>query len=148
MPTDSTFLQDFSCFRDLSEKQLKAIAQITDAVCYPPGQVLFEEGKPGERLFFLVKGDVEVLYNIGEAGQVRVDTVSGEEVVGCSALVEPYAYTATERSLTEVEVLEVDATSLRELTQKDCQLGFSLQQHIICVLMERILDLRLGAALQ
>ena len=148
MPTDPTFLRDFSCFRDLSDDQLKAIAQITNAVCYPSGQILFEEGKPGEHLFFLVKGDVEVLYNIGEAGQVHVDTVSGEEVVGCSALVEPYTYTATERSLTEVEVLEVDAASLRELMQKDCQLGLSLQQHIIRVLMERILDLRLGAALQ
>jgi CRP/FNR family cyclic AMP-dependent transcriptional regulator len=146
MPTDPTFLRDFSCFRDLSDDQLKAIAQITNAVCYPPGQILFEEGKPGERLFFLVKGDVEVLYNIGEAGQVHVDMVSGEEVVGCSALAEPYTYTATERSLTEVEVLEVDAASLRELMQKDCQLGFSLQHQIIRVLTERILDLRLAAA--
>jgi CRP/FNR family transcriptional regulator, cyclic AMP receptor protein len=145
MPTDPIFLRDFSCFRDLSDDQLKAIAQITNAVCYQPGQILFEEGKPGEHLFLLVKGDVEVLYSIGEADQVHVDTVSGEDAVGCSALVEPYTYTATERSLTEVEVLEVDAASLRELMQKDCRLGLSLQQHIIRVLMERILNLRLEA---
>jgi len=143
MPTDPNYLRDFSCFRNLSDDQLNSIAEITNAVCYPPGYVLFEEGKPGERLFFLVKGDVEVLYNIGEAGQVRVDTVKGEEIVGCSALVEPYVYTATERSLTEVEVLEVDAVSLRELMQRDYRLGLSLQQHIIRVLMERVLDLRL-----
>ncbi len=146
MPTDPIFLRDFPCFRDLSEERLNAIAQITTAVCYPPGHILFEEGKPGEHLFFLVKGDVEVFYNIGEAGRVRVDTASREEVIGCSVLVEPYTYTATERSLTEVEVLEVDAASLRELMQKDCQLGLSLQQHIIKVLMERILDLRLETA--
>jgi CRP/FNR family cyclic AMP-dependent transcriptional regulator len=143
MPTDPTFLRDFSCFRNLSEEQLKAVAQITDAVCYPPGHILFEEGKPGERLFFLVKGDVEVFYRIGEAGQVHVDTISGEEAVGCSALVEPYTYTATERSLTEVDVLEIDAASLRKLMQKDCRLGFSLQQQIIKVLMGRVLNLRL-----
>jgi CRP/FNR family cyclic AMP-dependent transcriptional regulator len=146
MPTDPNYLQDFSCFRDLSEEQLKTIAQFTDAVCYPPGHVLFQEGKPGERLFFLVKGDVEVLYHIGEVGQIHVDTVSGEEVIGCAALVEPYTYTATERSLTEVEVLEVDAIALRQLMEKDCNLGLSIQQHIIRVLMERILDLRLAAA--
>jgi CRP/FNR family cyclic AMP-dependent transcriptional regulator len=143
MPTDPNYLRNFSCFRDLSEEQLKAIAQITDAVCYPPGRILFEEGKPGEHLFFLVKGDVEVFYKIGEAGQVHVDTISGEEAVGCSALVDPYTYTATERSLTEVEVLETDAVSLRELMQKDCRLGLSLQQQIIKVLMRRILNLRL-----
>ena len=143
MPTDPTFLRDFSCFRNLSEEQLKAVAQITDAVCYPPSRTLFEEGEPGEYLFFLVKGDVEVFYRIGEAGQVHVDTISGEDAVGCSALVEPYTYTATERSLTEVDVLEIDAASLRKLMQKDCRLGFSLQQQIIKVLMGRVLNLRL-----
>jgi CRP/FNR family cyclic AMP-dependent transcriptional regulator len=143
MPTDPNYLRDFSCFRDLSDDQINSLAEMTNAVCYPPGHVLFEEGKPGECLFFLVKGDVEVLYNIGEAGQVRVDKISGEEIVGCSALVEPYTYTATERSLTEVEVLEVDAISLRELMQNDCRLGFSIQQHIIRILMDRVLDLRL-----
>jgi CRP/FNR family cyclic AMP-dependent transcriptional regulator len=143
MPTDPNYLRDFSCFRDLSDDQINSLAEMTNAVCYPPGHVLFEEGKPGECLFFLVKGDVEVLYNIGEAGQVRVDKISGEEIVGCSALVEPYTYTATERSLTEVEVLEVDAISLRELMQNDCRLGFSIKQHIIRILMDRVLDLRL-----
>ena len=91
-----------------------------------------------------MKGDVEVLYNIGEAGQVRVDKISGEEVVGCSALVEPYTYAATERSLTEVEVLETDVGVLRELMQNDCRMGFSIQQQIIRILMDRVLDLRLG----
>ncbi|MBN2549014.1 MAG: cyclic nucleotide-binding domain-containing protein [Anaerolineales bacterium] len=145
MPTDTSYLKDYPCFRNLSESQLGAIAEITNAVCYPPGYVLFKEGKPGERLFFLVKGEVEVFYEIGEAGQVRVDTVWGEDVIGCSALVEPYEYTATERSLTEIEVLEIDALALRELMQKDCCLGFSLLQYLISNLMKRVVDLRLGA---
>ena len=146
MPTDANYLQGFSCFRKLTEQQVQALAEITNAVCYPAGYVLFEEGKPGRRLFFLVKGSVEVMYQIGETGQVKVDTVSGEEVVGCSALVEPNVYTATERCLTEVEVLEVDAVALRALMHNDFQMGLSIQEHIIGVLMDRILDLRLSAA--
>ncbi len=146
MPTDPKYLQEVSCFRNLSEKQLNLIAQITDAVCYPPGQVLFAEGQPGERFFFLVKGDIDILHNIGREGEVLVDTVSGEEVIGCSALIEPYTYTATERSLTEVEVLEVDAIALRQLMEEDCRLGFLIQQHIMRVLMKRLLELRLAAA--
>jgi len=146
MPTDPKYLQEVSCFRNLSEKQLNLIAQITDAVCYPPGQVLFAEGQPGERFFFLVKGDIDILHNIGREGEVLVDTVSGEEVIGCSALIEPYTYTATERSLTEVEVLEVDAIALRQLMEEDRRLGFLIQQHIMRVLMKRLLELRLAAA--
>ena len=143
MPTDPKYLRDFNCFRDLTDDQLGSLAQITNAVCYPPGYTLFEEGKTGDRLFFLIKGEVEVLYNLGETGQVHVDNVLGEEIVGCSALIEPYVYTATERSLTEVEVIEVQIVPLRELMQIDCRLGYKLQQHIMSVLMDRILNLRL-----
>jgi CRP/FNR family transcriptional regulator, cyclic AMP receptor protein len=144
MPTDPKYLQEFSCFRNLTEKQVEAIAEITNAVCYSAGYTLFEEDKPGDRLFFLVKGRVEVFYNIGEFGPTRVDQVSGEEVVGCSALVKPYVYSATERTVSEVEVLEVDVNALRELMQKDHDLAYTIHQHILGVLMKRILDLRLA----
>lgn len=146
MPTDPMFLRDFSCFRTLSEGKLEAIAQFANAICYPPGYTLFAEGEPGKCLYFLVKGDVEVLYNIGEDGQVQVDKISGHEIAGCSALIEPYTYTATERSLTDIEVLEIDASRLRELMQQDYELAVRLQQSVIDVLMERILDLRLKLA--
>lgn len=145
MATDPKYLQAFSCFNDLSKEQLQRVAQITDAICYPPGYTLFEEGQAGESLFFLVKGEVEVLYNIGEDGPVHVDTVSGEEAVGCAALVEPFEYTATERSLTEIEVLVVNTAKLRDLMAEDCQLGFRLQHQLLRVLMDRITGLRLLA---
>lgn len=145
MPIDPTYLKRFSCFENLTEAQLENIAEFTDAVCYLPGQILFDEGLPGDRIFFLKKGEVEVIFNIGESGQVVVDTVSGEEIVGCSALIEPHLYTATERSLTQVEVLEVNAKALRDLMQSDYQFGLTLQSQIIKILMERILTLRLRA---
>jgi CRP/FNR family transcriptional regulator len=145
MPTDPTYLKSYSCFENLTREQLGTIAEFTDAVCYLPGQILFEEGLPGESVFFLREGEVEVIFNIEESGQVQVDTVSGQEVIGCSALIKPYLYTATERSITQVEVLEVNAKAMRELMQSDCQLGFMLQSQIIKILMERILTLRLKA---
>lgn len=146
MPADPKYLREFSCFSNLSDAHVADIARIATAVCYPPGYTLMEEGKPGDRLFFLIRGKVEVFYNIGEAGQVRVDAVSGDEVIGCSALVPTYVYTATERCVTEAEVFEIDLVALRELMQKDHNLGFAIQEHLIGVLMNRIIDLRLQVA--
>ena len=143
MTTDPNLVRNISCFRDLSKDQIKNIAQIANAVCYPPNKVLFREGESGRNLYFLVKGKIEVLYNIGEAGQVHVDTISEEEFFGCSALLEPYTYTATMRSLSEIEVIAVDASALRKLMQKDYQLGFILQQLIIKLLIRRVMDFRL-----
>jgi len=74
---------------------------------------------------------------------VRVDIVSGEEVVGCAALVPPYVNTATVRSLSEIEVLALDANDLRKLMKEDCSLGFSIQQQIMRMLLDRITNFRL-----
>ena len=145
MPTDPSYLRNFSCFQDLSKSQVDAIAEIATSICFPEGCVLFEEGKPAENIYLLIKGEVEVLYKIGDDGPVRVDTVLGEEVVGCAALVPPYVNTSTVRSVTEVEVLEIDATALKNLMKEDCALGFSIQQQIMRMLMDRIMNFRLGS---
>ncbi len=142
MATDPNMIKRFACFRDLSEEQLHAMAEISNSVCYSPGYVLFEEGQQGECLYLLIDGDVEVFFQTEETGSNKVDTVSSEEMVGCSAMVPPYTYTATEKALSQVEVLEINTDDLRDLIKKDPQLGLKLQQHIIETLNDRILKLR------
>ena len=144
MPTELKWLKRYKCFESLSDEQLNSVAQITQAVCYPAGQVLCEEGEPGKNMFFMVKGEVEILYNIGEEDKARVDLLSNEEVFGCSVLIEPYTYSATVRCLKEIEVLALDAIALRNLMKQDCSLGLKIQQYIINSLMGQIVDLRLG----
>jgi len=142
MSTDPKLLRSFACFHTLSDEQVNAIAQISNSVCYSKGYVLFKQDDPGDFLYLLIEGDVEVLYEHAETGAQRVDTVSSEEVVGCAAIVPPYTYTATEKCLSDVEVLEIKTNELRDLIQKDPQLGLLLQEYIIKILNERILSLR------
>lgn len=143
MPANPSYLQKFSCFRDLSEEQRKAVAKWATAICFPPGYVLFEEGGPGDHLYLLSKGEVEIFYHIGEANLVKVDLLSGDEVIGCSALVPPFTYTDTASCRTEVEVLDLDAERIRSLMKENCAVGFAIQQQIIRTLLDRITDLRL-----
>lgn len=142
MATDPVLLKNFSCFQDLSEEQLNAIANITDAVCYPPNHTIFEEGVMGKSLYFLLKGDVEILFNTGKPSLMRIDVKTGLTVMGCSVLMEPYMYAATNRSLTKAELLEVKVPELMELIKKDCQLGMAIQRLLINFMREYILRLR------
>ena len=142
MATDPVLLKKFSYFQDLSDEQLIAIANITDAVCYPPDHTIFEEGVMGKRLYFLLKGEVEILFNTGKANLMRIDVKTGETVMGCSVLMEPFMYAATNRSLTKVELLEVKVPELMKLTEKDCQLGMAIQRLLINFMREYILRLR------
>lgn len=145
MPAEPAYLQNFSCFRDLTEGQRQSVARLATMVCFPQGHVLSEDGKPGERLYLIKSGEVEILYNIGGESSTRVDIVSSDEVIGCSALVPPFTYMATMRCRKEIEALEIDARALRNLMREDCPLGFAIQQHIMRRLIDRIVNLRLEA---
>jgi len=142
MVTEAQVVERFACFKGLSDKQLASIAQISNSVCYLQGHVLFEEGEPGECLFLLTKGDVEVVFRSQKTGEPKTDTVSGEEVLGCGAIVPPYRYETTHQCLSDVEVLEIKQDELRDLIDHDPEIGLKIQQHIIKVLTNRILTIR------
>jgi len=142
MGTDAKFIRKFECFRKLTDEQVEEIAEISNSICYPAGHLLIEEGESGEILYLLIEGDIDVFYRNPKTGLEKVDTVSSEEVIGCSAMVPPYVYTATEKALSDVEVLEIKTDALREIIQEDPVIGLKIQEHIIKILNDRILDLR------
>lgn len=142
MATEAKMIRNFECFRQLTDEQVEAIAEISNSICYPSGHVLFEEGQQGDLIYLLIEGDVEVFYTNRKTGLEKVDIVSREEVIGCSAIVPPYVYTATEKTLNDVEVLEIKTEELRELMEKDPRIGLKIQEHIIKILNDRILGLR------
>jgi CRP/FNR family cyclic AMP-dependent transcriptional regulator len=143
MLTDPLELQKYTCFRELTEEQRKALAQIATEEFFNDGHTLFEEGKPGTHIFLIGEGQVEVLYYIGE-GFLQVDRAGAGEIVGCSALVDPYTYTSTTRCCTDIKVMTMEAEALLKLMKDDCPLGFSILKDIIQMLLDRIIDLRLG----
>ena len=143
MTVEVTLLKQYPLFSDLNETQLREVAQLCEAECFYPGHTLFKEGQPGTKIFILVKGEVELLFTIGQEGPTRVGLATAGEIIGCPGLVPPYTNTATARSLTETEVLAIDIADLRELFEQDCPLAVSIQRHIIQSLLDCIVGLRL-----
>lgn len=142
MATEPNLIRKFSCFRDMTDEQVQLIAKISNSVCYPSNYVLFKEGEDGKILYLLIEGDVEIFYTTDKDDLLKVDTVSSEEIVGCSAMVPPFVYTATVQTLNNVEVLEIGTQELRQLIDQDPQLGLKFQEYLIQILSDRILDLR------
>lgn len=145
MPMEAKRLRRYACFRALTENQCEAVAQLASEECHYPGHVLFREGEPGTQLYILTGGEVEVLYSIGEEGPERVDTASEGAILGCSSLIEPYTYSSMVRCITEIETLVLDAVALHNLMEEHCRIGYSIQNYIIRMLLDRIIDLRLAA---
>lgn len=118
MPTNPDRLTRYTCFRDLTEDQRQAVAQLAREECFYPGHTLFQDEKPGTQLYLLGSGEVEVLYNAGKKDPIHVDVVGEGEVLGCSSLIDPYVYSSTARCLSEIETLVFDSEVSESLWKK------------------------------
>jgi len=105
-------------FEQLTEEDRAQLALVVDRRELPAGTTLFQAGEPGESLFVVSRGEVE-LFIKDTAGQKIVLTVARDgEIFGELALLDRGARTATALALVDTELLELDRDDLLLLFQK------------------------------
>jgi len=118
MPCDVRMLAKNELFEQLTEEDRAQLAQVVDRRELAAGTTLFQAGEPGESLFVVSKGEVE-LFIKDTAGQKIVLTVARDgEIFGELALLDRGARTATACALVDTELLELDRDDLLLLFQK------------------------------
>ena len=118
MPCDVALLARNDLFERLTDDDRLQLAQVVDRLELPAGTTLFNAGEPGESLFVVSSGEVE-LYIRDTAGQKIVLTVAGDgEIFGELALLDRGARTATAVALVDTELLELDRDDLLLLFEK------------------------------
>jgi uncharacterized membrane protein len=105
-------------FEQLDEEDRKVLAEVVDTMTVAQGETLFQAGEPGESLFVVQSGEIE-LFIKDTAGQKIVLTVSSEgEVFGELSLLDSGPRTATALALVDSELLVLDRGDLLLLFQK------------------------------
>jgi CRP/FNR family transcriptional regulator, cyclic AMP receptor protein len=131
----------------LDEAQQKAVAMISEEVNCDKGKTLFEEGQPVHSLHLLLEGSVDLYYTgSGDHHQFLVGEINPGEPFGISALIEPYAFTATARIAAPSRVLKIEAAALRALCEVDCKMGYALMRQVAKIAEERLHYTRLQLA--
>ncbi len=131
-------LRVFPYFAGVGAESLKAVAAIAEEHQLRPGEPLFKEGDPARALFILRAGQVDIVYqqNIDQ-GRV-VDTVVAGDLIGWSALVEPYRCTATAIPREAGRAVRIDGPAIRQLCERDHTLGYHLLKELAATLAHRL----------
>ena len=118
MPVEAEVLNDIEFFKLLSDDARKALAEVIDLIILDEAQVLFRTGDPGESLFLVHTGEVE-LFIKDTAGQKIVLTVAQPgDFFGEIALLDSGPRSATAVALTRSVLVELDRDDLLILFQK------------------------------
>ena len=145
-------LRKYPFFNFLDHEQLRQVAMITEEIDLAPGEVLFSSGDAASALYLVRDGNLDLYYVVhdtlktGKRRELLAETVNPGEVLGISALIDPYTYTALARADVPCRLLKVDAIDLRGLTTNDPTLAYGLQRQVTRAAMNRLHNARVQLA--
>lgn len=79
-----------------------------EVVIYSAGQIIFKEGEPGDVMYVIQEGEVEILI-----GDKVLETVSEGGVVGEMALIDTTYRSATARAKSDCKLVPLDETRFK-----------------------------------
>lgn len=117
-------LRGFRLLNGLDDAELEAVAEIAAVESYPAGARLAEEGAEADRLYLVLDGRAVVSVGLPDGHQGVLDEVRAGEVLGWSAVMAPYRYTASAAAVEDVRAVVLFSTDLRRLFEREHHLGY------------------------
>lgn len=118
MPADASLLTDLPLFASLTSGECALLAEVVDTRVLPKGEILFKAGDPGQAMYVIASGEMEISVT-DHAGQKIVLTTFGKgDVFGELAMLDTGPRTATAVVLEDAELLELDRDDLVLLVTK------------------------------
>ena len=118
MPVDPAALAEIEFFTLLGEDDRRALSEVVDLVRLDDGETLFRAGEPGESLYLVRAGEVELFINDNVGQKITLDTAGPGDFFGEIALLDSGPRTATAVALLPAELIELDRDDLLLLFQR------------------------------
>jgi sigma-B regulation protein RsbU (phosphoserine phosphatase) len=134
----TVFFKKIPLLSGLPAKELDTLAATLQVVLLQPGEVLFRENEPGDSLYIVLEGQLEVLLGIDTKDEKRMATMGPGEYLGEMSLLIP------ERART-ASVRAVEEARLWRMTRSDFE-ALMLRQPKLAYFMVRTLTKRLDAS--
>jgi len=125
-----SILKDNMIFSNLSEKDLRQIAELSREVSFKKGETIIKENEIADAFYIIVKGKVEIIKE-GEESQEEVLATKGDgEVFGEMAVIDELPRSATIRATTAIDLLRLDKDSFKKLLRSFSDISLEIARSI------------------
>jgi CRP-like cAMP-binding protein len=114
-------LASSSIFEFVSQEIIRKVAERAGEIDVAPGEVLFEDGEPGDSVFLVASGEIEVV-----KGEVVLAVLTRGDMVGEMAVLAGGLRNATVRTRSTTVLLFLKAGALRLLVQQMPDVAFGI----------------------
>jgi CRP/FNR family transcriptional regulator, cyclic AMP receptor protein len=136
MEEKRVYLSDTELFRDLSTRDLAELELVTTLTTVPRGRVFYRPEDPGERLFLLRQGRVQ-LYRISPEGKkLVIATLGPGALFGEMALLGQQMHNAFAEAMEDCAIMVMSRADLERLMLNDPTIG----RRILALTQRRLTD--------
>ena len=114
MPTNSEMLAGVPLFALLDDQERAALAERLDSVRLPKGANVFHHGDPGDAMYVVCKGEVEMFFKNDTGERILLETARPGDFFGEISLLDGGPRTASAVVTQDLEALTVDRGDLDE----------------------------------
>lgn len=114
----ASLLAEVPLFHLLDADERGALAQMMEQANFPAGYRIFEEGEPGERMYVVCTGQVELATTDKLGQKLVLTTASRGDLFGELSLLDHGARTANATTLDDVELLVLDRATLIDFVRR------------------------------
>jgi CRP/FNR family cyclic AMP-dependent transcriptional regulator len=118
MPCNPIYLANIKMFELLNEDDRVALSKVVDELDVPEGHTLFQAGDPGDSLFIVREGNIELFIKDTTGQKITLTTAEPGDMFGELAMLDTGPRTATALALSDSQVLVLDRDDLVMLFQR------------------------------
>lgn len=118
MPADTTFLSQIQLFAQLDDDERGVLAQVMHERALAAGEVLFRIGDPGDSMFIVQSGAVELFVKDTAGQKIVLHTAQPGDFFGELSLLDGGSRTASATSVSDTSLLMLDRDDLLQLFRK------------------------------
>jgi len=143
---DTAFIRIIYLFQDLEEGEIHQVLARTSLRKFSAGAVIIQEGEPGDSLFIMAAGEVEITKQLTlvmdedtpkERVMIRLKAENGV-YFGEMALLENETRSATVTALTDCSLLELHRQDFLELIGQNPTMGVKLLLRLAQILSQHL----------
>jgi CRP-like cAMP-binding protein len=125
-------------FHELDDEQLGLVAEMGSHQVFNAGTVTNRQGFPAEKIHVVEEGLVGIVLEVGLMAQRQVQAASNFDSFGWSAMIPPYACSATVKALEKTKVISFNGRELFGFCTTHPEAGFKIMQGLARVIAERL----------
>lgn len=136
-PVDYEKIKDLVLFKELDMAEIDVVSKRIFEKEYKKGSVLFVEGMPGEVLYVVTEGSVEITKKTKD-GDVTIAVLNPGEIVGEMSLIDAGPRTATGRTNADSKLIVITKKSFNEMLDSDPKIAAKILMALLKVINKRL----------